>query len=32
VKRKMKKWDKKRPQHHHSPQPSKPFADSVVIT
>ena len=32
VKRKMKKWDKKRPKHRHPPQPSKPFADSVVIT
>jgi hypothetical protein len=31
VKRKMKKWDKKRPKHHHPPQPSKPFADSIVI-
>lgn len=32
VKRKMKKWDKKRPKHHHPPQPTKPFADSTVIT
>ena len=32
VKRKIKKWDKKRPKHRHPPQPSKPFADSVVIT
>jgi hypothetical protein len=32
VKRKMKKWDKKRPKHHHPPQPSKSFAQSVVIT
>jgi hypothetical protein len=32
VKRKIKKWDKKRPHHHHPPQPSKPFADSIVIT
>lgn len=32
VKRKMKKWDKKRPKHRQPPQPSKPFADSVVIT
>jgi hypothetical protein len=32
VKRKMKKWDKKRPKHRHPPQPSKPYADSVVIT
>jgi hypothetical protein len=32
VKRKMKKWDKKRPKHNHPPQPSKPFAESIVIT
>ena len=32
IKRKMKKWDKKRPKHLHPPQPSKPFADAVVIT
>lgn len=32
VKRKMKKWDKKRPQHRHPPQPSKLFVDSIVIT
>jgi hypothetical protein len=32
IKRKMKKWDKKRPKHHHPPQPSKRFADSIVIT
>jgi hypothetical protein len=32
VKRKMKKWDKKRPKHRHPPQPSRPFAESVVIT
>jgi hypothetical protein len=32
LRRKMKKWDKKRPQHKNPPQPSKPFADSVVIT
>lgn len=32
VKRKIKKWDKKRTKHRHPPQPSKPFADSVVIT
>jgi hypothetical protein len=31
VKRKMKKWDKKRPIHHHPPQPTKPFAESMVI-
>ena len=31
VKRQIKKWAKKRPQHHHPPQPAKPFADSVVI-
>lgn len=32
IKRKMKKWDKKRPKHRRPPQPSKLFADSVVIT
>jgi hypothetical protein len=32
VKRKMKKWDKKRPKHRHPPQPAKEFAESVVIT
>ena len=32
VKRKMKKWAKKRPRHRHPPQPTKPFADSIVIT
>jgi hypothetical protein len=31
VKRKMKKWDKKRPKHADPPQPSKRFADAVVI-
>ena len=32
VKRKMKKWDKKRPQHRHPQQPSKAYADAVLIT
>jgi hypothetical protein len=32
IRRKMKKWDKKRPKHNKPPQPSKPFAESVVIT
>ena len=32
VKRKMKKWDKKRPAHAHPPQPTRPFAEAVVIT
>lgn len=31
VRRKMKKWDKKRPHHRNPPQPSKPFEESVVI-
>jgi Insertion element 4 transposase N-terminal/Transposase DDE domain len=31
VRRRMKKWDKKRPKHSPPPQPSKPFAESVVI-
>jgi Insertion element 4 transposase N-terminal/Transposase DDE domain len=32
IKRKMSQWTKKRPQHHHPPQPTKVFADAVVIT
>lgn len=32
IKRQRKKWHKKRPQHLHPPQPTKPFADAVVIT
>lgn len=32
IKRQRSKWHKKRPQHHHPPQPSKLFAESVVIT
>jgi Transposase DDE domain/Insertion element 4 transposase N-terminal len=32
VKRKMSKWDKKQPRHLKPPQPTKPFAQSVVIT
>lgn len=32
IKRKMKKWDKKRPTHANPPQPTKPFALAVVIT
>jgi hypothetical protein len=32
IRRKMKKWDKKRPEHCHPPQPSKPFNQSVVRT
>jgi hypothetical protein len=31
-KRKMTQWAKKRPHHHHPPQPTKAFADSIVIT
>jgi hypothetical protein len=31
IRRKMKKWDKKRPKHQKPPQPSKAFAESVVI-
>lgn len=26
------KWPRKRPHHHHPPQPTKPFADAVVMT
>ena len=32
VKRPVKKWAKKSPRHHHPPQPTKAFADAVVIT
>jgi len=32
IRRKMKKWDKKRPKHKNPPQPSKPFVESIVIT
>jgi hypothetical protein len=31
IKRKMKKWDQKRPKHRHPPQPTKPFAEAVVV-
>jgi Insertion element 4 transposase N-terminal/Transposase DDE domain len=32
IRRKMKKWDKKRPKHKNPRQPSKPFVESIVIT
>jgi Insertion element 4 transposase N-terminal/Transposase DDE domain len=32
IRRKMKKWDKKRPKHKKPPQPSKSFEESIVIT
>lgn len=32
VKRKLSKWPKKRPQHRRTPQPTKPFRDSIVMT
>jgi hypothetical protein len=32
IKRKMSNWPKKRPQHRHPPQPTKPFRESIVIT
>jgi hypothetical protein len=32
IRRKLSKWPKKRPQHRRTPQPSKPFRDSIVIT
>lgn len=32
VRRPVKKWPKKQPKHRDPPQPSKPFADSIVIT
>jgi Insertion element 4 transposase N-terminal/Transposase DDE domain len=31
IKRKMSNWRKKRPEHHHPPQPTKPFEKAVVI-
>jgi hypothetical protein len=31
IKRKMSNWRKKRPEHRHSPQPTKKFRESVVI-
>jgi hypothetical protein len=31
IKRKMSKWLKKRPHHRNPPQPSMPFADSILI-
>lgn len=31
IKRKMKKWNRKRPCHKHPPQPTKAFEESVVI-
>jgi len=31
IKRKMSNWRKKRPEHRHSPQPTKSFRESVVI-
>jgi len=31
IKRKMSNWLKKRPQHHHWPQPTKQFRESVVM-
>lgn len=31
IKRKMSNWKKKRPQHHHPPQPTKPFREAIVL-
>jgi hypothetical protein len=31
IKRKMANWKKKRPQHHHPPQPTKPFHKAIVV-
>lgn len=31
IKQKMSKWPKKRPHHHHPPQPTKPFEESIVL-
>ena len=32
IKRKMSKWPKKRAHHRNPPQPTKPFADTIVMT
>jgi hypothetical protein len=32
IKRKLSKWPKKRPQHRRTPQPTKPFRESIAIT
>jgi Insertion element 4 transposase N-terminal/Transposase DDE domain len=32
IKRKMSKWPKKRPQHRHTPQPTKTFRETIVMT
>jgi hypothetical protein len=31
IKRKMSNWKKKRPEHQHPPQPTKPFREAVVL-
>jgi hypothetical protein len=31
IKRKMSNWKKKRPEHRHPPQPTKPFRDAIVV-
>lgn len=31
IKRKMSNWRKKRPEHQHVPQPTKPFRDAIVM-
>jgi hypothetical protein len=31
IKRKMSNWKKKRPEHLHPPQPTKPFRNAVVL-
>lgn len=31
IKRKMKKWNRKRPCHNDPPQPTKPYDESIVI-
>jgi Insertion element 4 transposase N-terminal/Transposase DDE domain len=31
IKRKMSKWKKKRPRHRDSPQPIRPFADTIIV-
>ena len=31
IKRKMSNWRKKRPEHRHYPQPTKEFAETIVM-
>ena len=31
IKQKMSNWKKKRPEHRHPPQPTKPFQEAIVV-